>query len=317
MYQNFIGIDISKADFAVSVYGQNHPSSFENSQKGFNLLYKNYRHFFKNSLVVLETTGGHEMNLLRYLLKKKIAVHRADTRKVKYFIRSLGVQGKTDSLDAQGLARYAKERFLELAIYEPLQLADQRLVKWIQRRLELKQILIQEKNRRQAPEQEELVDSFESIIQALTKEIQLVDEKIKEIINQDSTMRSKQAVLAEIPGIGSTLSAYMIGAFPELGKRNRREIASLAGLAPFPCESGKKVGYRSTKGGRQSYRSILFMAAMTASRSKTNLGEFYRKLIAAGKKKMVAMVALMRKILVIANAKVKECLAKSTNLQAI
>ena len=93
---------------------------------------------------------------------------------------------------------------------------------------------------------------------------------------------------------------------PELGKINRKEIASLAGLAPHPNESGKKVGHRYTRGGRTDIKPVLFLAAMTAARSKSNLGDFYKKLVDAGKKKMVALTALMRKILVIANVRIRD-----------
>lgn len=107
-------------------------------------------------------------------------------------------------------------------------------------------------------------------------------------------------------GIGNAISSTLIALLPELGQMDRRSIASLVGVAPHPYESGKMKGYRSTKRGRREVRNILFMAAMTASKSKGRLGEFYRSLIARGKKKMVALTALMRKIIVIANARLSE-----------
>ena len=109
--------------------------------------------------------------------------------------------------------------------------------------------------------------------------------------------------------MGETISVYLIALLPELGKLDRKKIASLAGLAPHPNESGRKIGYRSTRAGRADIKPILFLAAMTAARSKSILGDFYRRLIQAGKKKMVALTALMRKILVIANARVREHLS--------
>jgi transposase len=133
-----------------------------------------------------------------------------------------------------------------------------------------------------------------------------LETEINQLIQADPDKQAKQVILQEIDGIGPTTSNSLLALLPELGNVNRRQIASLVGVAPHPCESGKSVGYRQTQGGRQTVRSILFMAAMTAARSKGRLGEFYRKLIARGKKKMVALTALMRKIVVIANAKIRD-----------
>jgi transposase len=113
-------------------------------------------------------------------------------------------------------------------------------------------------------------------------------------------------VLQEIPGVGPIVSGALLALLPELGVINRKQIASLVGLAPYPYESGQKIGYRKTKGGRQDIRSLIFMSALTASRSKSRLGKFYQGLINRGKKPMVALTALMRKIIVIANGKLSD-----------
>jgi transposase len=184
------------------------------------------------------------------------------------------------------------------------------LAQWIHRRQELKKILVQEKNRLQSPGQKKLLASFTHLIDVLKQEISSVDKKIEVLINQNKEFKEKADVLCSISGIGKIIAASLIGLTPELGLLNRRQIASLTGVAPHPNESGKKIGYRSTRGGRQDLRPILFLAAMTASRSKSTLGDFYRKLVNSGKKKMVALTALMRKIIVIANARIKEFLLK-------
>ena len=119
-------------------------------------------------------------------------------------------------------------------------------------------------------------------------------------------LQEKKKILQQVPGIGEITSLMLIALLPELGHLNRRQIASLVGLAPYPNESGKKIGYRRTKGGRLEVRNILFMAGLSAAHSKSRLGDKYKKLTNAGKKKMVAMVAIMRNIIVIANAKLKE-----------
>jgi transposase len=214
--------------------------------------------------------------------------------------------GKSDAIDAHGLARYAKERHEELAIHVQISNAEKELTELANRRTELKRILIQEKNRLQAPDNQYCKPSNQILIKLLEDEVIRISDRQKTIIQENNNLKAKVELLTnEIEGIGETTAIQLISTLPELGKLNRRQIASLAGVAPHPNESGKKIGYRMTRGGRDNIKPILFMAAMSASRSKTKLGIFYKKLVANGKKPMVAMVALMRKIIIISNAKLK------------
>lgn len=309
MYQFFIGIDISKHDFAVAIKGSKKTEKFENNLSGFKKLFSAYQDKLISGLTVLETTGGYELGLIDFLLGKNCSVHRADTRKVKYFIKSLGTHAKTDAIDAVGLAQYAEERQLKLKLYKPN--PQHKLLKLVQRRIELKQMLVQEKNRRQAPDQGGLATSFNFVIKAIEKEIKRVEEVINKVIKDNALINQKMDILKTINGIGEVISIELLALLPELGHINRKRIASLAGVAPHPYESGAKQGYRRTKGGRKEVKPVLFMAAMTASRSKSRLGDFYRRLVEAGKKKMVALTAVMRKILVIANAKVRDYVAEN------
>lgn len=307
MYQNFIGIDISKANFVVGFHDQRNTYEFDNTLSGFKSFFDDYKSILPTCLIILETTGGYEMALVKFLLAKGIKIHRADTRKVKHFIRSLGKEAKTDAIDARGLSRYGYERHERLEIYTPKTKNDELLQQLTLRRIDLKHILVQETNRSQTPNQSRLIrQSCQAMIKAVKKQIQAVDKEIDTLINVNPSQKAKRKVLEEIDGIGSIISSNLIALLPELGLTNRRKIASLVGVAPHPYESGQNVGYRRTKGGREDVRSIMFMAAMTASRSKGRLGDFYRRLVAQGKKKMVALIALMRKIVVIANAKLAE-----------
>ncbi|HVY53337.1 MAG TPA: IS110 family transposase [Gammaproteobacteria bacterium] len=304
MYHFFIGIDISKDSFVVAVHGTNKAVSFANNGKGFIKFYKENKHTLSKALVVLETTGGYEMELIHYLQAKKCAVHRANTRKIKSFIRSYGISGKTDSIDALALALYGYERHPKLELY--VENPHKKLLKLIQRRNDLKLMLVQEKNRLQAPDQKEFRSSFQTIIKALEAEMAKVGKNIDQLCQEHCHFSELKEVLKTVKGIGDIIAVQLIGLLPELGKLDRKKISSLAGLAPHPNESGKKTGYRFTKGGRTDVKPVLFLAAMTAARSKSALGDFYAKLISAGKKKMVALTALMRKILVIANARVRD-----------
>ena len=312
MYHNFVGIDISKNEFHVSVFGNSKVAQFDNSEKGFKNFVTTNKQILVNGLVVLEATGGYESALLNYLQNKNIAAHRANTRVVKSFIRSLSKIGKSDAIDAQGLARYAKERHENLQLYVKVSDVEKELTELANRRSDLKHTLTQEKNRMQAPDNKYCKASNECIIKAVEKEIKRIMERQQKLINETKSLKEKTELLAtEVAGIGETTAIQLISVFPELGKLNRRQVASLAGVAPHPNESGKKIGYRQTRGGRNNIKPILYMAAMAAAKSKGGLGEFYKKLIAKGKKPMVALVALMRKILIIANAKIKELECKN------
>ncbi len=304
MYQNFIGIDIGKHDFFVAVHGKNLVSSYTNNEEGFLEFADKYQLTLANSLVVLETTGGYESALTRHLQHKSYSVHRANTRKVKNFIRSHGKLGKSDRIDATMLALYAFERHPSLPLFA--ENPSKKLLKLISRRADLTKMLVQEKNRLKAPDQDDLTDSINAVIDTLEQQIKLLDEKMKGVYAKNERLAKKQAVLKTIPGIGDIVSTKLLAHMPELGVANRKQIASLGGVAPHPNESGKKIGYRCTRGGRAEVKSILFIAAMTAARSNSVLGQFYKKLVEAGKKKMVALTALMRKILVIANARIRD-----------
>lgn len=307
MYQNFIGVDISKADFYVAKYGEKSAVMFPNNLNGFKSFCKKYQDIIESSLVVLETTGGYEMALVSFLCSRGISVHRADTRKVKYFIRSHGQKAKSDAIDAQGLATYGFERHNLLSIYTPLSKTSEQLRQLMERRLDLVASMASEKNRQQAPNLDPIVKkSCMTMIKYFKQEIVLLENKMDALFESEPFAKQKLEVLKEVDGIGDVISKNLLIALPELGTVNRRKIASLAGVAPHPNQSGLKVGYRRTGGGRAQVRTILFMSAMSASKSKGRLGDYYRSLIARGKKKMVAMVALIRKILVIANAKLAE-----------
>ena len=307
MYQNFIGIDIGKETFFVGKHSEKITREFENNLSGFQSFYQAYESVLSSALVVLETTGGYEMGLVQYLLSNHIATHRANTRKVKYFIRSLGQEAKSDAIDAIGLARYGYERHDRLDLFIAKDFSQEHLQQLTQRRIDLNKMLVQEKNRKQAPNQNSWVlESCQAIIDSLQEQLKSLDKEIKVSIEANPAQQAQQSILETIDGIGPITARSLIALLPELGTINRKQIASLVGLAPYPCESGKKIGYRRTKGGRHDVRAIMFMAAMTASRSKGRLGEFYRQLVGRGKKKMVALTALMRKIIVIANARLAE-----------
>lgn len=307
LYTHFIGIDIGKFEVVAAVDGSKTIQTFANTQDGFDSFIAAFKPLLKDALIILETTGGYEKLFLKALVKLNIPVHRANTRHVKAFVRSLGNKGKTDALDALALARYGVERHDRLTLYQLPKASLEVLQSLAMRRIDLNRLLVAEKNRLQAPDSSEFVKrSCKAMIESIQQQLHQLIEELKNLIALNPELVKKQKVLQTVPGIGDITSSMLVALLPELGQMNRRQIASLVGLAPHPNESGTKVGYRMTKGGRRHVRNVIFMAAMAAAHSKSRLGDTYRNFIERGKKKMVALTAIMRKLIVIANARVKE-----------
>lgn len=305
-YQNFIGIDIGKFTFVVAEQGTKTIKEYENSKAGITSFMKDHKGRLETALCVLETTGGYEMLVLETLCQKGYFAHRANTRKVKRFIQSYSDSAKTDALDACALARYGYERQASLTLYQLPSQSQKVLGELMARRMDLTQMLVMEKNRLKAPMGLAAKESIKAIIKVIHDQIQKITENLEVIIAKDKDLQEKQEVLRTITGVGSITAMKLTVLLPELGELNRREIASLCGVAPRANDSGKHQGYRRTGHGRLHVKEALFMAAMSASKSKSNLGTFYQNLIERGKKPMVAMTALKRKIIVIANAKIRE-----------
>jgi transposase len=307
LYSNFIGIDIGKSEFVSFLKSDDKTNTYKNSRKGFQKFLSDHKNDLVGSLVVLETTGGYENACLDFLLDNKAAVHRADTRKVKNFIRSFGQRAKTDNLDAKALSLYGYERHERLALYQKIDKNYEELKLLIERRQDLKQMLVQEKNRFQAPLNKSIQAGIKTVITCLEKQINNIEESICKIVDENKDLSRKKEILMTVPGIGPITAVSLLGLIPELGQLNRKQIASLCGVAPYAPQSGEKSRYRRTSGGRRNLRPVLYMAAMGARRKKeSELASFFERLIKKGKKPLVALVAIMRKIIVIANARIKD-----------
>ena len=226
---------------------------------------------------------------------------------------TVGKDSKTDSLDAKALALYGCERGKRLELFTPHSKQALALYELVQRRRDLKEMLVAEKNRLQAPRADIIKKSCCVMIDVINSEVTAVTDEINAFIEQDPALKAKKTILKTVPGIGDITANDLLVLLPELGTLTRRKIASLAGLAPRANDSGQFSGYRRVRHGRSGIKPILFMAAMAARNSNSSLKSFYIRLIDAGKQKMVALVALMRKIVVIANARVKEFLLVATS----
>lgn len=268
------------------------------------------------SLIVCEATGGHETALLDAALNAGVSAHRADARKVKAFIRSLGRLAKTDRIDAQGLARYGQERADRLPRWQARDRDRRALQALVRLRSELVAQRRTHLQRLKAPGAAPLAPRLKPLITQLDQAIADIDTDLRAMIAATPTLRQHQAVIRAIPGCGPVVATTLVALLPELGHVNRKAIAALAGVAPHPRQSGRSDRYRCVRGGRTDIRSTLFMAALAASRYQPQLKAFYQRLRANGKKKLVALTAVMRKLITLINARIREQLAE-TNGQPI
>lgn len=258
------------------------------------------------TLAVCEATGGYEAVLLDALSRAGVAVHRADARKVKAFIRSLGTLAKTDAIDAAALARYARERHDRLARWQPCEDRRDELHTLVATRSDLVRSRAAHANRLKSPTAAPVEPELASLVRAYDEAIATLDQRIADLIEHTPPLVAKARILCAMPGIGAVTAAALLAYMPELGTLDRKQAASLAGLAPHPRQSGSTNAYRRTKGGRPELKRALFMAALSAVRYNPNITSFHQRLITNGKKPIVALVAAMRKIIIIANAQIRD-----------
>ncbi|MEK9660217.1 MAG: IS110 family transposase, partial [Alphaproteobacteria bacterium] len=256
-------------------------------------------------LVVCEATGGWEAGLLAATVDAGIDAHRADARKVKAFIRSLGRLAKTDRIDAEGLARYGQERADRLALWQPADPALLELQAMVRLRRDLVAQRAAHRQRLTAPAVAAVRHHLDPLLDQLDRSIARLDAAIAELADGIESLRIRVDTIAAIKGCGPVVATSLVALMPELGALDRKACAALAGTAPHPYQSGIRDGYRRVRGGRYEVRPILFIAALSACRYNPQLRAFYERLVANGKKKIVALNAVMRKLITIINARIR------------
>jgi transposase len=316
-YIHFIGIDVSKDWIDVAVYGHAaRPQRHLNTSEGLTACLEGLSCWLEDALIVIEATGGYETAFLRLALARGAKVHKASPWQVRSFIRSLGLKGKTDALDAVALARFAKERSEDLPLFQLPGQDQERLNDLLMRRADLVKTLASEKARdtqpRYAEAAQEVHASLTRMRTALQDEIRILETAIAALVEASSALKARFDILTSIKGIGLCTAYTLQAHMPELGTLTRKTAASLAGCAPHPKDSGYGAGKRTTFGGRASIKRALFLAALSARRFDPALKTFYERLIQNGKPKMVAITAIMRKLIIIANAKLKILNLKTT-----
>jgi transposase len=297
----FVGIDVSKAQLDVSVGPTGERNSFTNDPAGISSLIEWLRPF-NPTLIVLEATGKLERELARAMANEEMIFHIANPRQVRDFARASGQLAKTDSIDASLLARFAQ--VMRPKIRELPDQASWELKDLIARRRQLIAMIVIENNRLDRASKS-IAPGIVTVVRCLNKQLKNVDHDLDRMIEQNSVWQANQQILQSVPGVGPVTSRTLIAEMPELGTLDRKQIAALAGVAPFSCDSGTLKGKRFIWGGRAAARAALYMTALVASRRNVVIKAFYTKLRNAGKPPKVALVACMRKLLTILNSMIK------------
>lgn len=295
----FVGIDVSKHRLDVYARPSGDAWSVDNDPKGHVRLAETLAGL-SPTLVVLEATGGYQAAVAAELAAAKLAVAVVNPRQVRDFAKAVGKLAKTDEIDAAVLAHFA-----EAIRPEPRPFPDEltlELQALVVRRRQLIDMRTAETNRLETCRVVPVRRNIQKMINMLNKQIETVDDDIDTTIRNSPAWREREDLLSSVKGVGSTTARTMLTQLPELGRLNRREIAALVGVAPFNHDSGQHRGQRYIRGGRSEVRSVLYMATVTAVRCNPQIRVVYERLVAAGKKPKVALIACARKLLTILNA---------------
>jgi transposase len=254
----------------------------------------------KRIRLVVEPSGGYERTLINTALEAGFEVCLVQPTLVRRFAQSLGVRAKSDPIDARVLSRFGAER--DPSPMRPREHTHQALAALCDRRADLIETLVREKNRSEHFQNVQVLKGWKKLIALLEEQIKTIEAAIDKLINSSQELTAARARLCAVAGVGAQTSALLLAHLPELGAMNRRQGASLAGLAPFNRDSGNKTGKRFTRGGRSKVRRALFLAALSGARFNPVLKGFYERLRQAGKPAKLALIAVARKLLIHLNA---------------
>lgn len=297
-----VGIDVSKDRLDVALRPSGEVFAVERAASGLDSLVSRLK-ALAPQIVALEATGGFETVVTAALAAAGLPVVVVNPVQVRAFAKAIGQRAKTDPIDAGVIAHFAEATRPEVRALPDAE--TQLLADLVQRRRQIIEMIGAE-SQRQKRASHSLKKSIARLLKALQKELTSVDTDIDGSVRGSPAWREKEDLLTSVPGIGKTIARTLIAEMPELGRLNRKEIAALAGLAPFTRQSGTWRGRSFIGGGRTSVRTALFMGAMVAKRFNPVLKAFFDRLVAAGKPKMVALIAVARKLLTILNAVLRD-----------
>lgn len=298
-----VGIDVSKDRLDVAVRPSGEVFAVERNATGLDELVVRLREFGPQ-IVALEATGGYETIAAAALASAGLPVVIVNPAQVRAFAKALGQRAKTDPIDAAVIAHFAEATKPEV---RPLpDEATQLLADLLARRRQLVAMIVAERQREKRMTLRHLKTGMLRLIKTLEKELSSLDGDIDDAVRGSPAWREKEDLLASTPGVGPVIARTLMADLPELGTLSRRQIAALVGLAPFTRQSGQWRGRSFIGGGRTTVRTALFMGAIVAMRFNPVLRVFFHRLVDAGKPKMVALIAVARKLLTILNAMVRD-----------
>lgn len=298
-----VGIDVSKDRLDVHVLPQDQAFAVARDGRGLSELVTRLG-AVSPDLVAIEATGGFETVAAAALAGAGLPLVVVNPAQVRHFAKALGQRAKTDPIDAAVIARFAAAT--QPAVRPLPDAATQMLADLVARRRQIVEMIAAEKNRAHRTQVPRIARSIARLIKALEKELASVDSEIDDGIRGSPAWQASEDLLASVPGVGPVTARTLLAELPELGRLDAKQIAALAGLAPFVRQSGKWKGRAMVAGGRKTVRTALFLAALTATRHNPVLKAFRDRLVALGKPKLVAVVAVARKLLTILNAMIRD-----------
>jgi transposase len=295
----YVGIDVSKDRLDVHILPQDEAFNVERNGKGLAALVERLKPLAP-SLVAIEATGGFETTTAAALAAAGLPVAVINPAQIRHYAQALGKRAKSDPIDAFVIARFGADVKPEVrALPDEM---TQFLADLVARRRQIVEMLQAERQREMRTTVRRLRKSIARLIKALEKELNELDGDIDDTVRGSPVWREKEDLLRSVKGVGKQTARTLFAELPELGTLDRKQIASLAGLAPYTRQSGKWRGKSMIGGGRKAVRTALYMAALTASRHNPILKAFYDRLVESGKPKMVALSAVARKLLTILSA---------------
>ena len=301
---SYVGIDVSKDQLDVHIHPAGEAFSVSRDTAGLEGLIERLKAYALKAIAV-EATGGLESVVVASLLAEGLPVIVVNPAQVRAFANALGKRAKTDPIDAAVIARFVeatKPEIRSLPSVQTLALAD-----LMARRRQIVQMITAERQRAmRSTANARLQKSIARLLKALQRELDSLDDDIDTSVRGSPVWREKEDLLSSVPGVGKVIARTLLAELPELGTLDRRQIAALVGLAPFTRQSGKWRGKSFISGGRASCRTVLFTGALVAARHNPDLKAFRQRLINAGKPKIMAIIAVARKLLTILNAIIRD-----------
>ena len=299
----FAGIDVAKDKLDLVTSDARQPLTFPNDENGVRQIVDLLKSASPAAIVV-EATGGLERLLVNMLLDAQLPVAVVNPARVRHLAIGLGILAKTDPIDAFVLCQFA--RLAQHRLTQKRSTNQVELDALVTCRRQLTRARTDQSNCRSSTSSKTARRSIDNILKALDGQIELLDSKIRQLIDSDDDFKHLDRLLRSVPGVGPVLSATLVAELGELGTTDRRQIGALVGVAPFNADSGGFTGKRSIRGGRAKVRNVLYMATLAAMRFNPVLKSFGQRLKDKGKAAKLVIVACMRKLLTLLNAMLRD-----------